>query len=593
MSEGTQRRLAAIVSADVVGYSRLMGADEDGTLAVLRKHRTELIDPKVAEHGGRIVKTMGDGLLLEFPSVVNATKCVIEIQQGMAERNETIDEDRRVTFRVGVNLGDIIIDGKDIHGDGVNVAARLQEISEPGGVSISRRVHEDVRDRLGSVFEDLGEQTLKNIARPVHVWRWSSGAIAASGPKTADPALSLPNKPSIAALPFVNMSGDLEQEYFADGMTEDIITELSRFEDLFVIARNTSFSYKGQKVVVKDVARELGVRFILEGSVRKAGQRVRITAQLVDGQEGGHIWADRYDGSLEDVFDLQEQVTRQVVGSISPHIADAEIERAGRGERLFDEAHELGWQAQGLSRSAHQVNDPRLLDRAIDMAVEAVTMNPKCGIAYQTICYAYFVKGLFRWGDDPSAADDLAEEWARKFFEQLPNSYMAYRWLGMARSRKGQFQAANRDFQRAHELNPNDSLVLRTWAYCEASAGEFESAKQHAHMAIRLSPKDPTIHPAYLALAMAAFIEREYDEFENWAGKAIQLAPHVPFRRAMMVAYAAETGNQTLLEIHRAALMRSTPDFIDSVFRGENQTFQKPEHREALLEGLRKAGFSD
>jgi len=227
------------------------------------------------------------------------------------------------------------------------------------------------------------------------------------------------------------------------------------------------------------------------------------------------------------------------------------------------------------------------------MAVEAVTMNPKCGIAYQTICYAYFIKGLSRWGEDPSAADDLAEEWAKKFLSQLPSSYMAYQSLGFARSRKGHFQAANRDFEHAHELNPNDSFVLRSWAYSEASSGEFESAKKHAHMAIRLSPKDPAVHPAYFALAMAAFIEKDAAGFENWAGKAIQLGPHVPFRRAMMVAYAAEAGNQALLETHRAELMRSTPDFIASVFRGQNQTFQKPEHREMLLDGLRKAGFSE
>jgi adenylate cyclase len=264
MSEGTQRKLAAIVSADVVGYSRLMGADETGTLKALRAHRSELIDPKLTEHGGRIVKTMGDGLLLEFPSVVNATQCAIEIQQGIALRNAEEPEDTRITFRMGINLGDVIIDGEDILGDGVNVAARLQEIAEPGGIAISRRVHEDVQDRLDASFEDAGEQTLKNIARPIQVWRWS---LAGSSPDTKQEtvgaeALPLPEKPSIAVLPFDNMSGDPEQEYFADGITEDIITALSRSPWLFIIARNTTFTYKGESVAVKRVAHELGVRYV-------------------------------------------------------------------------------------------------------------------------------------------------------------------------------------------------------------------------------------------------------------------------------------------------------------------------------------------
>jgi len=592
MVEGTQRRLAAIVSADVVGYSRLMGVDETGTLAALRAHRSALIDPKIAEQGGRIVKTMGDGLLLEFPSVVNAVKCVIEVQQGMAERNEGIDEVRRITFRVGVNQGDIIIEGDDIHGDGVNVAARLQGIAEPGGVSISDRVHEDVRNRLDAVFEDTGEQDLKNIARPVRVWRWASGATVVSESKTGDPTPTLPNKPSIAVLPFENMSGDPEQEYFADGMTEDIITELSRFDDLFVIARNTTFTYKEQRVDVKEVARELGVHFILEGSVRRAGRRVRITAQLIDGQDGGHLWAERYDGALEDVFDLQEQVTSQVVGSIAPRITEAEIERVGQGEREFDEAYDLAWRALEIRKSALRSSDPQMLDRAITMAIEAVGKNAKCSIAYQVICYGYTMKSVRRWGDNPSAAAGNAEDWARKYLLQLPNSYTAYHFRGVARQRKGQLQDASRDFKHAHELNPNDASVLQWWAITESRAGAFESAKEHAHLAIRLNPKDNRTGNAYLALAMAAFIEKDAKCFEEWADKAIQLAPAATTRRVLMIAYAAETGNQSLLETHRAALMSTSPDVISSMFQ-ENRLFQKPEHMEFLLGGLRKAGFTE
>ena len=297
------RRLAAIVIADVVGYSRLMGMDEAGTIAALRAHRASLIDPLAAEHGGRIVKTMGDGLLLEFASVVNATQYAIAVQQGMAERNREVDEDRRIIFRVGINLGDIVIDGEDILGDGVNVAARLQEIAEPGGIALSARVHEDVRDRLDAAFADDGEHALKNIARPMRVWRWPANVQQAgpiAGQKAAVRAGA--DKPSIVVLPFENMSGEAGQEFFADGLSEDIITALSRFHSFDVVGRNTAFTFKGRSVDLKTVAQELGVRYILEGSVRKAGNRVRITAQLIDGLVDHNIWAERYDRELEDIF---------------------------------------------------------------------------------------------------------------------------------------------------------------------------------------------------------------------------------------------------------------------------------------------------
>ena len=581
------------MSADVVGYSRLMGVDEDGTLAALQAHRAELIDPKIAEHGGRIVKTMGDGLLLEFPSVVNAVRCVIEVQQGMAERNAGVDEARRIAFRVGVNQGDIIIEGEDIHGDGVNVAARLQGIAEPGGVSISRRVHEDVRNRLDTIFEDTGEQELKNISRPIQVWRWAPGATVVSETKADNPALTLPNKPSIAVLPFENMSGDPEQEYFADGMTEDIITELSRFEVLFVISRNSSYSYKGQHIDIRAIAKELGVRFILEGSVRKAGPKVRITAQLISGQDGSHIWAERYDGGLEDVFELQEQVTTQVVGTITPKITEVELERAGRGDRIFDEAHELAWRTQETRRIAMRNRDPAILNRAVAMGIRAVELNAKCGMAYQVICLGYFSQSMSHWGNDPSASAKLSEEWAKKYHSELPNSYMAYHCRGMARFRTSQFQDAIRDFRKAHELNPNDAAVLWMWANCEARAGAFEDAKKHAHMAIRLcSGKDERVGTAYSALATVAYLDNDTAGFEDWAEKALHMMPYLSPIRAMMVAYAAEVGNQSISDAQCSELMQTSPNYIGNLLRGEDSLFLNPEHNSKLLDGLRKAGFS-
>jgi TolB-like protein/class 3 adenylate cyclase len=323
------RRLAAILAADVAGYSRLMGADEEGTLERLKALRRELVDPKIAEHKGRIVKTTGDGMLVEFASVVDAVRCAIAVQQAMPERNTDVAAESRIELRIGINLGDMIVEGDDLYGDGVNIAARIEALADPGGVFVSNTVHDQVRDRLPSVFDDLGEQQVKNIARPVRVYRVRDAGVAAKNRSApAPPVLPLPDKPSIAVLPFANMSGDPEQEYFVDGMVEEIITALSRIRWLFVIARNSSFTYKGQAVEVKQVGRELGVRYVLEGSVRKAGNRVRITGQLIDAETGAHLWADRFDGSLEDVFELQDKVASSVAGVIEPALQAAETARS-------------------------------------------------------------------------------------------------------------------------------------------------------------------------------------------------------------------------------------------------------------------------
>src|SRR5450631_2019676 len=319
-----ERRLAAILAADVAGYSRLMGIDEEGTLAALKTLRRELIDPKISEHRGRIVKTTGDGALVEFASAVDAVRCAMEIQRALAERNASIPEDRRIEFRIGINVGDIIIDEGDIYGDGVNIAARVETFASPGAICLSDNAYQQIKGKLALDVSDLGEQQLKNIAQPIRVYgvRYDAASVR--------PALTLPDRPSIAVLPFQNMSGDAEQDYFCDGMVEDIITGLSRINWLFVIARNSSFVYKGKPVDVKQVGRELGVRYVLEGSVRKAGNRVRITGQLIEAETGAHVWTDKYDGALEDVFDLQDKITAAIVGIIEPNLRRAEIERAQR-----------------------------------------------------------------------------------------------------------------------------------------------------------------------------------------------------------------------------------------------------------------------
>jgi TolB-like protein/class 3 adenylate cyclase len=322
--ERVERRLAAILAADVAGYSRLMGVDEEGTLAALKGLRKSLIDPKIAEHRGRMVKTTGDGALVEFASAVDAVRCALQIQRAMAERNANIPEDRRIEFRIGINVGDVIIDEGDIYGDGVNIAARIETLASPGAICLSDNAYQQIKGKVAIGVSDMGEQRLKNIAQPVRVYsvRFENA--------TTPPVLMLPDKPSIAVLAFQNMSGDAEQEYFADGIAEDIITGLSRFRQLFVIARNSSFTYKGRAVDVKQVGSDLGVRYLLEGSVRKAANRIRITAQLIDTATGAHLWADRFDAALEDIFDLQDRVTASVVGAIAPTLEKAEIERAKR-----------------------------------------------------------------------------------------------------------------------------------------------------------------------------------------------------------------------------------------------------------------------
>src|SRR5262245_58516658 len=374
-----ERRLAAIIAADVAGYSRLIECDEEGTLGRLKMLRAEVIDPQIAGHRGRIVKTTGDGLLAEFASVVDALRCAAEMQVAMAESNAPLPPDRRIEFRIGINVGDIVVEDGDIFGDGVNVAARLEGLAEPGGICVSARVQEDAAGRLGLAFEDMGEQVLKNISRPVRAYRVRSESPLPDPPRQAGersalgarvgaaepPALPFPDKPSIAVLPFINLSGDPEQEYFVDGMVEEIITALSRIRWLFVIARNSSFTYKGQAVDVKQVGRELGVRYVLEGSVRKGGNRVRITGQLIDGTTGAHLWADRFDGSLEEVFDLQDNVASSVAGVIEPTLQAAETARSASRPTADLTAYDLYLRAYATFMSSPGQIPLRLLEQAI------------------------------------------------------------------------------------------------------------------------------------------------------------------------------------------------------------------------------------
>jgi len=570
----TSRRLAAILAADVVGYSRLMGADEEGTLAALKAIRHELGDPKVKEHRGRIVKTTGDGLLIEFSSVVDAVRYAVEVQQGMAERNSGVREDRRIEFRIGINLGDIIRDGRDIFGDGVNIAARLEALAEPGGICISRVVHDQVRDKLNVAFEDLGEQQVKNIARPVHVWCLRLGAKQA--PSASAP---LPDKPSIAVLPFANMSGDPEQEYFVDGMVEEIITALSRIRWLFVVARNSSFTYKGQAIDVKQVGRELGVRYVLEGSVRKGGDRVRITGQLIDAVTGTHLWADRFDGSLEDIFELQDKVASSVAGVIEPALQAAETARsAGRPTNDLT-AYDLYLRAYAMVLSS-----TRRSPEALRLLEQAIERDPRYGpaLAWAAFCcYRLVIDGR---SEDPEADRLKGVDFSRRALEVggddpgiLANAALALAYFGE------DIGAMIALVDRALALNPNFargwyvSGVLRHWA------GEPDIAIEHVEAALRLSPR-ARIGTSLIEIGAAHFYARRFDEAASKLLLAIQDDPSFPSPYRFLAACYAHMGRLdeareivkqlraiTSVVIHNATFLRNT------------------EHRELYLSGLRLA----
>jgi adenylate cyclase len=404
------RKLAAILAADVAGYSRLTGLDEEGTLERLRNLRRELINPAVSLHRGRVVKTTGDGILIEFLSVVDAVRCALDVQRGMDRQNADVSTEKRIEFRVGINVGDVVVEGEDLLGDSVNVAARLEGIAEPGGICISDTAYQQVRDKVDARFQDAGEQQLKNISRPVRVYRVQPSG-AAAGPR---PALPLPDKPSIAVLPFKNMSGDPEQEYFADGIVEEIITALSRFRQLFVIARNSSFTYKGRAVDEKQVGRELGVRYVLEGSVRRSGDRVRVTGQLIDAVTGAHLWADRFDGALEDIFDLQDRVTTSVVGAIAPKLEQAEIDRAKRKPPENLDAYD--YYLRGMA-SHYQSWSKDAINEALRLYYKAIELDPDFASAYGAAARCYIERRSSNWMTDRVKETAETERLARRAVE--------------------------------------------------------------------------------------------------------------------------------------------------------------------------------
>jgi len=583
------RRLAAIFAGDIAGYSRLMGADEEGTLRQLKAHRKELVDPKITEHRGRIVKTTGDGMLVEFVSVVDAVRCAVDIQRGMAERNADVPADKRIQFRIGINVGDIIIDGDDIFGDGVNVAARLETLADPGGIMVSSVVHDQVRDKLSFGFEDMGEQTVKNIARPIGVHRVSltenappvTFNSAAAATKTEP---STANRPSIAVLPFVNMSGDPEQEYFADGISEEIITGLSKLRWLFVIARNSSFVYKGKAVDIKRVSRELGVRYVLEGSVRKGGNRVRITAQLIDAATGNHIWADRYDGELTDVFALQDEITRKAVAAIEPSLLEAEgIRSQHRPPEDLD-----AWDMVMRANSQFWRLTKHDSEIAIAMLRKAAERHHDYAPAHSMLAFVLLVSRQVGWiSMEPEVNEPAAiAAHAVELDDRDPWAHLALGYVAFTRRRTDE---AVDELQRALDLNPNFAAAHGYLGFAFVLDGRSDEAIAHGEQAIRMSPHDPQNALFNVGLAAAHYLAGRYNEAIVCGRKAMQQRFGLTNGHRIYIASLAQAGRIDEARAALAKLQELQPE--NSIAWIERNIPYTPGPMAKFLEGMRKAGL--
>jgi adenylate cyclase len=574
-----ERRIAAIFAADVAGYSRLVGADEEGTIERFQAHRRELIDPKIAEHQGRIVKTTGDGFLVEFASPVKAVRCAIEVQQKMADRNADVPQDLRIEFRIGINLGDVIVEDGDIHGDCVNVAARLEGIAEPGTVYISRAVRDFVQARPGIAVEDIGDKVLKNIAAPVRVFRI---ALPGSAPPAAVPPV--PDKPSIAVLPFMNMSSDVEQEFFSDGITEDLITDLSKISGLFVIARNSSFAYKGRSVKVQDIARDLGVRFVLEGSIRKAGNRVRITAQLIDATNGGHLWAERFDRDLTDIFETQDEVVEKIVGVLAVTLTKREEERLHRRGTSSLEAYEFWLRGrEAMSRTTREsVAEGRALHR------KAIEADPRFAAAHAGLALAGISEYASGWAAEPDAVLDEAERWALRALELDPQEPVSHMALGNVLLWRRDHDGALAEFRQMTAIDPNFAQGHMATGLGLTYAGQPAEALEAFAFAMRLDPHYPAIVLHFVA--QAHFSLGSYETAARLLNERIARNPATDSSRMLLASCYGHLGR---LDDARAAweqMLKVNPDF-SLAQRERVLPYKDARDFQRIAEGLAKAGL--
>ena len=582
-----ERRLAAILAADVVGYSKLVQADEATTLRQMKAIWAEVFEPNVTGHRGRIFKTMGDGALAEFASVVDAVECAVAIQNALRARNAGAEDGPPIDFRIGINLGDVVVDGDDVLGDGVNIAARLEAAAPSGGVLTSDHVHSQVRGKVGVTFVDAGEINLKNIDGPLRVWRWEGEAAPAKAAAGAHERLS------IAVLPFNNMSADPEQEFLADGISEDIITGLSKIRWFLVIARNSTFTYKGQAVDVKRVAQELGVRYVLEGSVRKAGNRIRVTAQLIDAATGLHVWAERYDRKLEDIFDLQDEITRTIVGRVEPEISAAERDRAvsqtvsRRTEHLGAwECYQRGlWCMWDFDRAQHQ--------KALELLARATELDPNFSTAYAYLCYAYYEGVIMGWADDPEHELDLGMAAARRALQVDDQDPVGYFAIGRIHMMRGEHDASIATLRKAIELNPSYSQAYHGLGMVLTLAGQLDEARTAEEYVERLSPRDPILWASTVCHALADVLAGDTEAALVWAQKTLQLPrakgywPHAVYAAALVQAGRVEEARSEV-----QAALRELPKLSIS-YAAQSLPTKHPGGLDPYLDALRTAGLPE
>jgi len=584
------RKLAAIVAADMVEYSRLMEADEAGTLDQLRALRKELIDPKITAHGGRIVKTSGDGLLIEFDSVTEAVTSSVEIQEAMRQRNASVPEDKRISFRVGINLGEIITEGDDIYGTGVNVAARLEAMAEPGGICVSGSVYDQIQSILSLGYEDQGERLVKNISKPVRSYSVKFGAGEAraepDGQPTDEAHRAADETPSIAVLPFKNMSADPEQEFFADGITEDIITALSKISGMMVIARNATFAYKDKASEVSQVGRQLGVRYVLEGSVRRGGDKVRITAQLVDATDGHQVWGARFDRDLTDVFALQDEITSNVVTAL--HVRLVEGEQA----RMWQKSTEnlAAWEClmQGLPHFRLFSKEDNV--RARSLFERSVQLDPGYAVGWVWLGWTHWADARFLWTDSPSAAAERAAELAEKAIGIDDSLSDGHSLLGAIHLMRKQYDEAVAAGERAVALEPNGADVTALLAMTLNWSGRPEEAVSLVRKAMRLSPGQSTWHKAVLAHANR--LMGRYEEAVEVYNETLERNPNHIGPHIGLTSCYAEMGRLEEARAQGRELLRVSPGFTLSKY-AESLTYKEPAHAERSLEALRKAGLPE
>ena len=590
--ERVERRLAAVMAGDVAGYSRLMGRDEEHTLAQLKAFRKTLFDPAIAAHRGRIVKTTGDGMLVEFASAVDAARCAVEVQRSMAAQNADVPQDLRIEFRIGIHVGDIIIDDNDIFGDGVNIAARLEGIAEPGGICISDDAHRQIRGKIDIAFDDIGEQTLKNIVEPMRAWHIrlageAAPAIRSSPPPIRVQDLALPDKPSIVVLPFDNMSAEAGQDYLADGIVEAITAALSCIRSFFVIARSSAFTYKGRATNARDIGKELGVAYLLEGSVQKAGNRLRIIVQLIETEGGAHVWSSRFDGAIEDFFDLEDRITEQVAGALQPSIRIAEIERSRRKRPQDLGSYDFTMRAMPHVWALEKDESVK----ALELLEKALAIDPQYPLALSLAGWCHAQRSVYNWADDIAGSQAMARTLAERAAAMSGDDPIILAVLGAVHTFVHNHGTARVLLERAVTLDPNAAWAWSRLGWLENYADQPQKAIRNFERALRLSPIDPMNFNNYVGIGSAHEIAQEYSEAAALYRRALEERPNASWIYRNLAAALSGAGRVEEAKRAFAEMMRSYPDLTVSKFK-QAMVFSAPA-LDRMAENLRKLGLPE